>query len=144
MLSAGWLARNLPLSFGMDVEYIYPTATSGLDRFKDRPSADELGLLKGDGMFSFGDLIDVVNPLQQLPIIGSIYRSLTGDTISTGARLAGGFLMGGPLGFMVAAINAGLEAATGGDVAEHMYAMVTGSSEHQYAMNAYKKADQLS
>jgi hypothetical protein len=129
----------------MDIEYVYPTGTSGLDRCNnDRLSACELGLSKSDGSLSFKDMIDVVNPLQQLPIVGSIYRALTGDTISTGARLAGGFLLGGPIGFMVAAINAGLEAATGDDIGEHMYAMVTGSSDHQYAMNAYQKAGELS
>jgi hypothetical protein len=127
----------------MDIQYIYPTGNQRQEALNARSSAEELGLLNGDGMFSFGDLVDLVNPLQQLPIIGSIYRSLTGDTVSTGARLAGGFLMGGPIGFMVAAINAGLEGATGGDVAEHVYAMVAGSSGHQYAMNAYQKADQL-
>jgi len=127
----------------MDIQYIYPSGNQRQEQLAARPSAAELGLLKSDGMFSFGDLIDLVNPLQQMPIVGSIYRSLTGDTISTGARLAGGFLMGGPIGFMVAAINAGFEAATGDDIASTMIAMVTGSSDHQYAMNAYQRAAEL-
>lgn len=128
----------------MEIQYIYPTGTKREDALEARSSAEELGLLKSDGAFSFGDLLDLVNPLQQIPIVSSLYRSLTGDTLSTGARLAGGFLMGGPVGFMVAAINAGLEGATGGDVVDHMYAMIAGSSDHQYAMNAYQKANQLS
>src|SRR5690349_6687229 len=115
----------------MDIEYTYPSASARTDHLNAQPSAEELGMFKGNGGFSFGDILDIVNPLQQLPVIGDIYRSLSGDTISTGARLAGGFLMGGPVGFMVAAINAGLEAATGGDMMEHMYAMIAGSSEHQ-------------
>jgi hypothetical protein len=127
----------------MDIAYTYPTGNDRLDRLAARPSADELGLLKSDGMFSFKDMIDVVNPLQQLPIVGSIYRYLSGDSISAGARMAGGFLMGGPVGFVTAAINAGLEAATGGDVADHLYAMIAGSSQNQYAMNAYQKAAEL-
>jgi hypothetical protein len=127
----------------MDIQYIYPTGNYRQEMLAARPSADELGLLKGDGSFSFGDFLDFINPLQQLPVVSNIYRSLTGDTISTGARLAGGFLMGGPIGFMVAAINAGLESATGGDMVEHVVAMVSGSSEHQYAMNAYQKASEL-
>ena len=34
---------------------------------------------------SFDSLLDVVNPLQQLPVVSTIYRAVTGDTISTGA-----------------------------------------------------------
>jgi len=128
----------------MDIEFVYPSANRRQEHLDARPSADELGLLKGDGGFSFSDLIDVINPLQQLPVIGSLYRSLTGDTISTGARLAGGFLMGGPVGFMMAAINAGLEAATGGDMTEHMMAVMSGKGEQQYAMRAYQNAQNLS
>lgn len=127
----------------MDIEHIYPTGYQRQEALAARPSADELGLLKGDGSFSFSDFFDVFNPLQQIPVVSSIYRSLTGETISAGARIAGGFLMGGPIGFMASAINAGIEAATGDDVVEHVIAMVTGSSEHQYAFNAYQKAQNL-
>ena len=52
----------------------------------------------GDDGFTFDDLIDIINPLQQLPVIGSLYRWLTGDRISPAARIAGGFLFGGPIG----------------------------------------------
>ena len=33
-----------------------------------------------DWDFSFHDLLDIVNPLQHLPVIGTIYRAITGDT----------------------------------------------------------------
>ncbi len=124
----------------MDIEYIYPTGTERLDRLAERPCADGVC---GTQAFSFKDIFDVVNPLQQLPIVGSLYRQATGDTISTGARLAGGFLLGGPIGFMVAAFNAGLEGATGADVGEHMLAALDKNPNQQYAMQAYKQAGQL-
>ena len=56
-----------------------------------------------DHPLTFGDVLDLVNPLQHLPGISTVYRRLTGDVISPAMRLAGGALFGGPLG-------AGLEA----------------------------------
>lgn len=48
-----------------------------------------------DGL-TFGDLLDVINPLQHIPMVSSIYRAVTGDEISPGARVAGGALYGAP------------------------------------------------
>lgn len=48
----------------------------------------------------FADLLDIINPLQHIPILGSIYRALTGDTISAPGRIFGDLLFGGPLGFL--------------------------------------------
>ena len=53
-----------------------------------------------DDGFGFDDLLDIVNPLQHLPIIGTLYRELTGDTIELPARLAGSALYGGVTGFL--------------------------------------------
>lgn len=50
---------------------------------------------------SFDDLVDTLNPLQHLPVIGDIYRKATGDQLSGMARVAGGFLFGGVLGGMM-------------------------------------------
>lgn len=83
----------------------------------------------GEEGLSFGSLLDVVNPLQQLPVVSSVYRAVTGDTISTGARLAGGVLLGGPLGFASALLNVVVEDATGGDIAENMLGLVQSDQE---------------
>jgi hypothetical protein len=52
--------------------------------------------------FSFGDVIDVINPLQHIPGIAELYRSVTNDRISDDARTAGnmlyGLALGGPVG----------------------------------------------
>jgi len=41
--------------------------------------------------FSFGavfhDLLDIVNPLQHLPVIGTLYRAITGDKLGTVEKL---------------------------------------------------------
>jgi hypothetical protein len=72
----------------------------------------------------FKDVLTAINPLQHLPVIGTIYRYLTGDTISPGSRMAGGLLYGGPIGLIGAAVNAALEGSTGKDIGDHVLAMV--------------------
>ena len=69
---------------------------------------------------SFGrQLLSEMNPLQYLPVVGTIYRAATGDTIPQPARMAGSLvisaLTGGPIGI---AMNVGttlLEQLTGFD-----------------------------
>ncbi|TAH36210.1 MAG: hypothetical protein EYC62_03695 [Alphaproteobacteria bacterium] len=56
--------------------------------------------------FTLADLIDVINPLQHIPVLGSLYRNLTGDTISGPARVIGGLAFGGPMGLLVATSSA--------------------------------------
>jgi hypothetical protein len=58
---------------------------------------------------TFGDFLDVINPLQHIPVVSTVYRMITGDEIGMGARLAGGALYGGPLGFVAAGVVAGFE-----------------------------------
>lgn len=70
----------------------------------------------GEDGFGVADLIDIVNPLQHIPGVSTVYRALTGDEISQGARLAGGTLYGGPLGFASALADNVSEDVTGRDV----------------------------
>ena len=42
----------------------------------------------------------MVNPLHHIPLVGPLYRELSGDTISLGSRLIGGTVVGGGLGFV--------------------------------------------
>lgn len=81
------------------------------------PKTDQADLFGEDGL-TFGDFLDVINPLQHIPIVSTIYRALTGDEISTGARLAGGTIYGGPLGLIGAVVNEAVQDATGRDVGE--------------------------
>ena len=66
------------------------------------PQTTALAPFGADG-FTFGDVVDVVNPLQHIPVIGSLYRKITGDQIDPGARIAGGALFGGVIGALVSA-----------------------------------------
>jgi hypothetical protein len=68
----------------------------------------------------FETLLDIVNPLQHLPVVGTIYRAVTGDTLSSGARLIGDTLFGGPIGLASAAVNLAVQHETGKDVGQHL------------------------
>jgi hypothetical protein len=79
------------------------------------------------GGFSFKDLLDIVNPLQHLPIIGSIYRYLTGDEPSGGSRIIGDAIYGGPIGFGVSVATTILfNDSEGHDLGERVLAKVFG------------------
>ena len=54
----------------------------------------------------FSDVMDVVNPLQHIPVVSSLYRNMTGDEISAPARIIGGTLFGGPIGAASSLANA--------------------------------------
>jgi hypothetical protein len=82
--------------------------------------------LFGEDGFGFDDLIDVVNPLQHIPIVSSIYRWITGDEISPAASVAGGALFGGPIGLAGAVASVAIEEATGRDLGGHAMAMMFG------------------
>lgn len=77
----------------------------------------------------FDTLLDIINPLQHIPLVSSLYRELTGDEIEPAARLVGGAVFGGPVGFASATANAVLEQASGRDVFGHAIDMVTGGGE---------------
>lgn len=73
----------------------------------------------GGGSVTFHDVLSALNPLQYLPVVGTIYRAVTGDTIPEGLRLAGsllvGGLMGGPVGLFTTIAATIAEKVTGID-----------------------------
>jgi hypothetical protein len=71
---------------------------------------------------SFGDFIDLINPLHHIPIVGTIYRAITGDEIGGPAKILGGMLFGGPIGFIAAAFDTIVSQATGRDLGETVVA----------------------
>lgn len=79
----------------------------------------------GDG-FGFDDFLDMINPLQHLPVIGTLYRALTGDEISGEARLVGGGVFGGPVGLALAAADLVFEDLTGDNFGDTVMAAVFG------------------
>jgi len=83
----------------------------------------------GEDGLTFSDVLDIINPLQHIPVISTMYRAMTGDEISPGARVAGGALYGGPIGAGVAVVNAMVEQSTGSDIGETIMTAFTGDSD---------------
>jgi hypothetical protein len=111
------------------------------------PAAKDPAHLWKDSSFGFHDLLDIINPLQHIPIVATIYRYLTGDTIGNVARVAGDTLYGGPIGMAAGVVSAGVEMETGKDIGEHVMAMLTGdepSASPPPVMTAAKTATEPS
>jgi len=132
-----------------DVQYVFPSQNiRETAAAVYQPTAAQTA--SGDTGFSFKDIVDAINPLQQLPIIGSIYRAVTGDTISQGSQIMGSALYGGPIGFVVSALTAGISDGKSGGLGDQLLAMATGggsgnsTSQQQYAAAQYDKMYKLS
>jgi hypothetical protein len=71
---------------------------------------------------SFGDLLDIINPLQHIPIVSTIYRKLTGDTMSPTAEIFGGALYGGIIGAAASIADVLFTRETGSDFGDTVMA----------------------
>ena len=94
------------------------------------------GIDSGEGEVSFDDLLDLVNPLHHLPVIGTLYRKLTGDSIAPPARILGGLLYGGPLGFVASVADAIAEEAGGQSAGDAVFTAMFGRDDDLVAAHA--------
>jgi len=62
---------------------------------------------------SFGDVLANLNPLHHIPVVGWAYRQITGESVNPAFRALGGFLLGGPIGAIIAAVSAMAESLFG-------------------------------
>ena len=101
------------------------------------------GFFAGDAP-SISDAVDVINPLQHIPFVNTLYRELTGDTVGAGATMAGGALFGGVFGFFAGLANVVFESATGESVGDAVIAALNGERADpniQLASNAVNLGD---
>jgi hypothetical protein len=61
----------------------------------------------------FHHLLDVVNPLLHLPVIGTIYRAITGERLDAVEKIAGDTLYGGLWGAVASIADVAFEGLTG-------------------------------
>jgi hypothetical protein len=104
-----------------------PPALAKAQEQPAKTEPDAIGPFGKDG-FTFFDFLDVINPLQHLPIVSTLYRDLTGDTIDPGAKMAGGTLFGGPIGLVSWIANSLTEAVSGKDIGENVLAVFGGDA----------------
>ena len=85
----------------MSVAPLNPLSSSQTTQGKSvQPSTPKT---KTEDGFNFGEVLDILNPLQHIPGINTLYRKLTGDDASVRARMTGSALygmIGGPLGMV--------------------------------------------
>lgn len=93
----------------------------------DTPNGQQQAATDDDG-FTFWDVLDIINPLQHIPGVSTIYREVTGDQIGDVARIAGATLFGGPIGLALAGADYALKETTGGHLDEHALAMINGTT----------------
>ncbi len=90
------------------------------------------GTTEKDG-FSFWDVLDVINPLQHIPVISTIYRAITGDEIKAPARILGDGIFGGVIGAVAGVINSVVSEFSGKGIGEHVLAALH-IRDHDHSM----------
>jgi hypothetical protein len=95
------------------------------------------------GGFTFHDFLSIIHPLQHLPVISTIYRAITGDTIGVPEKIAGDALYGGLWGAVASVADAAFQAVTGKDFGDTVLAFLTGhhDSNTAVASNAFSSPD---
>lgn len=83
--------------------------------------------------FSFGDFLEMVNPLNYIPVVSRVYQQATGNQspVASISSLIGGAIFGGPLGFAMAGMSAVFEQATGKGVLGSVADAVMGEEKTQ-------------
>jgi hypothetical protein len=76
----------------------------------------------------FSDFVALLNPLQNLPVVGTIYRQMTGDVPHPAARVIGGLIWGGPIGLIGAALTYVAEQVSGKGTTEIVKSIFDGSA----------------
>jgi len=84
------------------------------------PAPSAIKAFDEDGGPSFSDVLDILNPLQHIPIINTIYQHLTGDTEGAVADVAGGTLWAGPIGLVGSLIDLAVKSDTGKSISDNI------------------------
>ncbi len=82
--------------------------------------------------FGFGDLIDMVNPLQHIPVVSHLYRQFTGDEIRPISTIIGGAVFGGAAGAASGLVNAAIQEETGKDLTGNVLSFVLDGETPNY------------
>ena len=95
------------------------------------PAATARGAEHADGGKQVGslgsfDLLDIVDPLHHIPVVSTVYRQTAGVEISPPARMLGGALFMGRIGFIASAFNAVTDAVIGTDISESLFEAFAG------------------
>jgi len=115
---------------GASLESRYQPASGKTEEGAKGVEKKDMALFGEDG-FGFDDFLDIINPLQHIPVISNLYRKFTGDELSPGARMIGGGIFGGGIGLASSVLNTAIEAETGKDIGGHVIGFLTGEETPQ-------------
>jgi hypothetical protein len=93
---------------------------SGRQRAQFQADMDQQARATGSDSVQLGfkDLLDLVNPLQHIPVVSDIYQAATGDdTIKPAVKTTGDIIYGGPIGGLTSVFNTIFKQASGNDAA---------------------------
>jgi hypothetical protein len=107
------------------------------------PTAVASAVKTDDSGFSFADLLDIVNPLQHIPVISTLYRSITGDEIGAPEKIAGDTLYGGLVGLFASLADTAFKEITGNYVGDTVLAFLTGDDAPVQTAAAPEKPAQV-
>lgn len=93
-------------------------------RIRETPGAKEL-FLGPDGKFGWDDALDIINPLQHIPIVAQAYRAISGDQAYGLSQFAGAVPFG-PLSIASAVIDTVVRSETGRDAGTDIAAAILG------------------
>lgn len=110
--------------FSPSPEKVTSTATTGT------ASTSQAGN-QSEGFFHH--LLDVINPLQHLPVIGTIYRAITGEHIGAVEKIAGDTLYGGLWGAVSSVADVAFEGITGKSLEDTVLSWFKSDSGSQLA-----------
>src|SRR5262249_52662745 len=96
-------------------------------RLVDNPQSKKL-FFGEDGKLGWKDVVDLINPLQHIPLVNIAYRHFTGDQPSGAAELLGA-LPFGPFSTLTAIADLAVRSTTGKDIGENAIAMITGGDK---------------
>jgi hypothetical protein len=113
------MARN-------DFQGIRPLKTAPAAQTASNTAAATKTADSGEKTF-WQDVLDIVNPLQHLPIVGTVYRAITGDKMGDVEKVAGDTLYGGPIGLVSSLADIAFEKLTGKDFGDTVLGLFEGN-----------------
>jgi hypothetical protein len=93
--------------------------------------------------FTFSDFLSIINPLQHLPVVSTLYRAITGDTIKAPEKIMGDTLYGGPLSGLSAIADTIYQQQTGKSFGDTVLGWLGFGHHDAAATNVAKTSDPL-
>lgn len=93
----------------------------------------ENGSIQEDkGRFDVFDFLDMINPLQHIPVVNYAYRYLTGDNIKPISSIIGGAVFAGPVGAATGLVSTVVAREAGSSLPETVLSMASGEGAAAY------------